>query len=390
MSIHMYQFKGRVHSKGVARFKKAFVFGGMVSGGALVGYYGKALQSSVTKWIAEKVGNNSATDQTTYHQLESVALVGMIVLGAVLGAWVCGLFLDFCEYWAERWDRMGKGERFTLMLSVIVGILISLPFMLVVNSTGTPYAPTIMVCLSLGLIVVAVYMVQTVSEFLPWSKEASAGKRSGIKILDTNVLIDGRIYDVARSGFLEGQLYVPNWVLEELQHIADHHDALRRQRGRRGLDMLRHLQLDFPVEVGTKDKLIQEMGDPVDSRLVRLAKVLGADIVTNDFNLNKVAGIQEVRVLSLNDLTLALRPNVLPQEKLNLLISREGKEYGQGVGYLEDGTMVVVENGKSVVGVEATVTVTQVIQTERGKMIFAEFTEDLEAEAKKRGAKAPK
>src|SRR5262249_26755521 len=143
-------------------------------------------------------------------------------------------------------------------------------------------------------------------------------------------------------------------------------------RGRRGLDVLRHMQADFNLEVRVHDRLAPQMSDDVDSRLVRLARALGADIITNAFNLNRVGGLEGVRVFSPNDLALALRSNVMPQEQLLLTLTREGNQIGQGVGYLEDGTMVVVENGKGHIGETLEVTVTQVIQTERGKMIFAE------------------
>jgi uncharacterized protein YacL len=171
---------------------------------------------------------------------------------------------------------------------------------------------------------------------------------------------------------LEGDLYVPGFVLEELQYIADSHDPLRRQRGRRGLDVLKQLQADFPMEIRVHDKLAPDLADGVDARLVRLAKILGADIVTNDWNLNRVAGLQEIKVMNINDLALALRPNVLPQEMLTISMIREGSQPGQGVGYLDDGTMVVVANGFKHIGETLEVLVTQVIQTERGKMIFAE------------------
>jgi uncharacterized protein YacL len=209
-------------------------------------------------------------------------------------------------------------------------------------------------------------------EVLPWSKSRGKARRSGIKILDTNVIIDGRIYDVVRNGFLEGEMYVPGFVLDELQYIADSHDPLRRQRGKRGLDVLRHMQADFPLVVRTHDRLAPDVNEEVDSRLVRMARALGADLVTNDHNLNQVAKLQDVKVLNLNDLALSLRPNVLPGEDLCLTIIREGNQMGQGIGYLDDGTMVVVENGRPHIGETLEVAVTQVIQTERGKMIFAE------------------
>jgi uncharacterized protein YacL len=209
-------------------------------------------------------------------------------------------------------------------------------------------------------------------ETLPWYRGKVKAKRTGMKILDTNVIIDGRVYDVAQSGFIEGQIYVPQFVLEELQYIADSHDPLRRQRGKRGLDILKLMQSEFNIEVGVHDRLAPEQSDGVDSRLVRLATAVGGDLVTNDHNLNRVATLQNVRVLNINDLALSLRPNVLPQESLILPIVREGNQHGQGVGYLEDGTMVIVENGREHIGETREVMVTQVIQTERGKLIFAE------------------
>ncbi|MHB9026299.1 MAG: TRAM domain-containing protein [Armatimonadota bacterium] len=199
---------------------------------------------------------------------------------------------------------------------------------------------------------------------------------ASIKLLDTNVVIDGRIYDICRSGFLDGTLILPGFVIEELQHIADSADALRRNRGRRGLDILHQMQtdLDNTLRVVDRYKVAFAPTDGVDIKLVKLAKGLGnADIVTNDFNLNKVAKLHGVRVLNINELANAVKPVVLPGEELNVTIVREGKEYNQGVGYLDDGTMVVVENGKKMLGDTVPVSVSSVLQTVAGKMIFAEL-----------------
>ena len=195
------------------------------------------------------------------------------------------------------------------------------------------------------------------------------------KLLDTNVIIDGRIYDIARSGFLDGPVILPGFVLEELQRIADSADALRRNRGRRGLDILHQMQteLDITLRVMDRYKVSFAPGDEVDIKLVKLAKGMSADIVTNDFNLNKVAKLHGVRVLNINELANAVKPVVLPGEELHVTIVREGKEYNQGVGYLDDGTMVVVENGKKMLGDSVTVAVSSVLQTVAGKMIFAEL-----------------
>ncbi|HEX6987920.1 MAG TPA: PIN/TRAM domain-containing protein [Bacillota bacterium] len=189
------------------------------------------------------------------------------------------------------------------------------------------------------------------------------------KLLDTSAIIDGRIADVYETGFVEGPLIIPQFVLDELRHIADSSDPLKRNRGRRGLDVLSRLQKDLGAEVRILSD--NEAGGEVDSRLVRMGQRLGARIVTNDFNLNKVAGLQGVKVLNINDLANALKPVVLPGENMEVQIMREGKEPGQGVGYLDDGTMIVVEEGKPHIGATIAVTVTSVLQTSAGRMIFA-------------------
>jgi len=189
----------------------------------------------------------------------------------------------------------------------------------------------------------------------------------GPKLLDTSVIIDGRIADICAAGFLEGPLLVPRSVLLELQRVADSADVLRRNRGRRGLDILSRLQRDFSTV-----RILDDAGEPdVDSQLVALARAHHASIVTTDFNLSKVAELQGVRVLNVNQLAQALRPAVLPGEELSVHVIRDGKEAGQGVAYLEDGTMIVVEGGKRFIGETPEVVVTSVLQTSAGRMIFA-------------------
>src|SRR6185436_458822 len=180
----------------------------------------------------------------------------------------------------------------------------SLPFLIALGNLGPLVASLATLGLTIGFSAVAVYALNSVADVLPWKKGEVRGRKSGIKVLDTNVLIDGRIYDLARTGFLEGELYVPKFVLQELQHIADSADGMRRQRGRRGLEVLKHIQAEHEVEVGTHDRLAGDPNEEVDARLVRLAMALGADLVSNDYNLNRVASIQEVRVLNINDLAL--------------------------------------------------------------------------------------
>jgi uncharacterized protein YacL len=192
-------------------------------------------------------------------------------------------------------------------------------------------------------------------------------------LLDTSVIIDGRIADISRTGFIEGEMLVPRFVLNELQHIADSSDALRRRRGRRGLEMLRRLQDESVTPVRITDIDIEDVRE-VDDKLVLLGKQLNCAIVTNDYNLNRVAQLQGVRVLNINELANAVKALFLPGESLDVRIIQEGKEIGQGVGYLDDGTMVVVEDGKTHVGHEIEVVVTKVLQTAAGRMLFARLT----------------
>jgi uncharacterized protein YacL len=195
--------------------------------------------------------------------------------------------------------------------------------------------------------------------------------RNGDRILvDTSAIIDGRIADIADTGFIAGTLVVPRFVLEELQHIADSPDSLRRNRGRRGLDILQRLQKDSPVTVEISDA-DPENTPEVDAKLVKLARQWHGPIITNDFNLNRVAELQGVKVLNINELAHAVKPIVLPGEDMTIKIMQEGKEPGQGVGYLDDGTMIVVEGGRVLMGSTVEVSVTRVLQTVAGRMIFA-------------------
>lgn len=190
------------------------------------------------------------------------------------------------------------------------------------------------------------------------------------KLVDTSVIIDGRIYDIAKSGFIDGSLVVPNFVLEELQKIADSSDSLKRNRGRSGLDILGMMQKEDDIVVEIEESDYPEIHE-VDAKLVKMGQDKGMPILTNDYNLNKVAQLQGVKVLNINELANALKPVVLPGEEFGVKIMKEGKEASQGIGYLDDGTMVVIENGKQLVGKIANVEVTSVLQTAAGRMIFA-------------------
>jgi len=194
------------------------------------------------------------------------------------------------------------------------------------------------------------------------------------KIVDTSAIIDGRILDMSRTGFLEGLLIIPRFVVQELQHIADSSDSSRRARGRRGLDVLNALSKENYVDVYIYEKDVH--GDDVDSKLVVLAKKLSAKIITNDYNLNKVASIEGIEVLNINDLANALKPVALPGEEMYVHILKEGKEQGQGIAYLDDGTMIVVEGGRRFMNMDVAIVVTSVLQTSAGKMIFGRLKDE--------------
>lgn len=267
-----------------------------------------------------------------------------------------------------------------LILGLIIAFLLSQPLKLI----PIPYLGLILTviiygsCAYLGLRVGSVHREELNDKFrnlIPVTKKALKEKPlvkedTTAKVLDTSVIIDGRVKEIALAGFLEGKLIVPVFVLEELQHIADSADSLKRNRGRRGLDILKAMQdsPEYDIEIFKgKYENIKE----VDSKLLKLTQELNGKIVTNDYNLNKVAVLQNIPVLNINELANAVKPVFLPGEEMEVAIVKEGKEHSQGLGYLDDGTMIVVENGKKYLGETITVIVTSILQTSAGKMIFA-------------------
>lgn len=212
------------------------------------------------------------------------------------------------------------------------------------------------------------------------SQLSPSAQAKDLLLMDTSVIIDGRIADVCASGFLRGPLAIPHFVLRELQKIADSSDPLKRARGRRGLDILRRIQEQEAVEVRILEQEPSLGGGDVDSRLVEMARELGCSLLTNDLNMHKVAELQGVKVLNMNQLAYALKPAVLPGEELKVKIIKEGREEGQGVGYLEDGTMIVVDSGKRHLGRTVEAVVTSVIQTAAGRMIFTSIKEEQDAQ----------
>lgn len=263
-----------------------------------------------------------------------------------------------------------------LVIALLISVLLALPLSMLPGLWGkiTPTAVSLFLCF-----VAISIMVTRGREFFRMfglsfpERVGGIGKvvpRNGQVIVDTSAIIDGRIADISQAGFIPGSLIIPRFVLDELQHIADSYDAVRRNRGRRGLEMLTKLQKESNIPVNISEMDVKDVKD-VDSKLVKLAKIFGCAIVTNDFNLNRVAELQGVQVLNVNELANAVRPVVLPGEEMEVRIIQEGKEVGQGVGFLDDGTMIVVEGGRRHINSRIEVVVTRVLQTAAGRMIFA-------------------
>lgn len=263
------------------------------------------------------------------------------------------------------------GGTIGLVSGLFIAKLVAYGFTLMENSTIGIAIFIILSCI-FGYIGIVLGSIKVEELRLPnWSWLMRGASKSGqpMKILDTSVIIDGRIADIVETGFLGGVLIIPEFVLQELQHIADSSDPTRRVRGRRGLDIIKRLQQEKTVEVRIDRQDFENLND-VDAKLVALALRLNAKIVTNDYNLSKVAEVQGIRILNINQLANALKPVVLPGEVLRLQILKEGKEQGQGIAYLEDGTMVVVENASRHLGKEVEVSVTSILQTTAGRLIF--------------------
>ena len=261
-----------------------------------------------------------------------------------------------------------------LILGLVVAALVSIPLARISGWPGVWIPVGLSAVFGLLGVVVMLSREQALGQLLPELKRAApvaAVQKNGQVLLDTSAIIDGRIADVSQTGFITGTLVIPRFVLDELRHVADSTDSLRRSRGRRGLEVLTRLRKEaiVPIQVLDVDGMD---GTEVDGNLVKLAKRLGAPIVTTDFNLNRVAGIQGIAVLNVNDLANALKPVVLPGEELEVRVIQEGKEVGQGVGFLDDGTMVVVEGGRRYLNVLLEVMVTRVLQTAAGRLIFAQ------------------
>lgn len=285
--------------------------------------------------------------------------------------------------------RLSASEIIFGALGAFVGLIIAtivvLPIISLLNglsrTVGSIIAPiiylvAILVAVIIGVDISVKKKEEIISFFQGLRKTATKDKKTKTtkgklsKVLDTSVIIDGRIFDLCKTGFIEGTLVIPSFVLDELRHVSDCSDSLKRIRGRRGLDILNKIQKELDMEVEIWEGDFPEINE-VDSKLLKLAQKLGGKVLTNDYNLNKVAEVQGVPVLNINELANAIKPVVLPGEEMTITIVKDGKEAGQGVAYLDDGTMIVVEGGRKFMGETIIVDVTSVLQTAAGRMIFA-------------------
>ena len=297
--------------------------------------------------------------------LDHVAIIIYALAGILLGL-IC---LRFLHWWLSTEVYKIVGGVAGIVIGAVIGMLLGLPVSYIIE---TPQISALVY----GLIIVMMSLIgMQLGSAKLWEMKKelaqTAERNRGIMgILDTSVIIDGRIADICGTGFVMGDLIIPQFILKELQMIADSSDSTKRTRGRRGLDILNKIQKQSYVNVLISDSDYPAIKE-VDHKLISMAKETGHPIITNDFNLNKVAEVQSIQVLNINQLANALKPIVLPGENIRVQIMKEGKEHGQGVAYLDDGTMVVIDNGRRYMGRNVDVTVTSVLQTTAGRMIFA-------------------
>jgi len=296
------------------------------------------------------------------------------LLGAFIGALASGIII-IAEIGMRNTSLKGLSSTvFGLILGLIMAKLVGDAF------SVAPISQDSLLRIRLMLTLVFCYLGMLIGlrgkdEFniiIPYVRLRRQDQSEDVTLLDTSVVIDGRIVDIFKTKFLGGKIIIPKFVLKELQQIADSTDPIKRQRGRRGLEMLHSIQKESGLDISIHDEDFPEVAE-VDAKLVKLAKILEAKILTVDFNLNRVATIQGIKVLNINELSNALKPVVFPGEEMQIKLIKEGKEHNQAVGYLDDGTMVVVEDARRLIGQEVRVVVTSVLQTQAGRMIFTKI-----------------
>ena len=321
------------------------------------------------------------TGQISIIIYQIITTLGLSFLGFLIAPWIS---IKPIKAIRKYLSNMSAQTLVYGLIGLVVGLILSALLAYPISLLPAPFGSTLpfVFVLLFGYLGVVLFVarqkdLRNVLNFFPKAggksgeKEKTEGLQDSQKILvDTSAIIDGRIADIARTGFIQGRLLIPRFVLNELQYVSDSADNLRRQRGRRGMEVLSELQKDESIPVTISDIDVEGVRE-VDERLIVLARQLSCPILTNDYNLNRVAELQGVSILNINELANAVKAILLPGESLEMKIIQEGKEFGQGVGYMEDGTMVVVENGNKYIGKVLRITVTKVLQTAAGRMIFA-------------------
>ncbi|GAA0729890.1 PIN domain nuclease [Clostridium malenominatum] len=339
--------------------------------------------------ISAEILNTGLIPQVQYFQNSPIKSFSFIILSSILfglilfliSPWIIIIIMKIMDYVEKSIQKIPTYEILLGAFGAILGLGISALFVNLLSKVpivGVGLAVVVALLMAaLGANIALKKREDILALFTNLKKPGATGKdkkakghKGDPKILDTSVIIDGRIFDICQTGFVEGVLVIPNFVLEELRHIADSSDGLKRNRGRRGLDILNKIQKELNIEVQIYEKDFPDIAE-VDSKLLKLAQVLNGKVITNDYNLNKVAEFQGVPVLNINELANAVKPVVLPGEEMRIQIMKDGKESGQGVAYLDDGTMIVVEGGRKFIGETVDVIVTSVLQTAAGRMIFA-------------------
>jgi uncharacterized protein YacL len=350
---------------------------------------GVALGSEITHLLT---GYFVVTQIFGYDVTGSKSII-LVLFGGVIGGIIFYLLsswlINFGKESTTKVERMLQRIPTSEILVGSIGLIVGFIIAYLISSGPIKLIPfawlgtllSILVYLALGYLGVSIATKKRedfLGLFLPWKKftqkdkDKMPSKSENIvqpKILDTSVIIDGRIADICKTGFVEGPLVIPAFVLEELRHIADSSDALKRNSGRRGLDILNKIQKELDINVEIVEKDFEELSE-VDTKLLKLAQYMNGKVITNDYNLNKVAEFQRVPVLNINELANSVKPIVLPGEEMVVQVIKDGKEFGQGVAYLDDGTMIVVDGGKRFIGETIEVVVTSVLQTAAGRMIF--------------------
>lgn len=346
-----------------------------MSGNFWVRILGMFLFASLGLWIALSISGMPVYPED-WRYITTLSLAGA-GLGLLLTPYITIVPMRLFRRWLRQVaiEDVIAGS-LGLITGLIVSALLALPLSMLPDPLGQILPFIVSVLLSyLGTAIALVRKAEVYNLLTGHRGSLSAEELfSGLGILvDSSAIIDGRIADLSQTGFIRGTLIIPRFVLKELQRIADSDDAIRRKRGRRGLDVLNQLQKEALIPVRISDLDVEDIGD-VDGKLVQLARIQRCPILTTDYNLNQVAELQGITVLNIHELAQAVRPIVLPGEELNVLLVHEGKEYGQGVGYLDDGTMVVVEDGKDWIGKKVAVTISRLLPTAAGRIAFAYLT----------------